>query len=224
MLARPPDVAPGAKYVYSNFGYCLLGRVIARASGQPYEKYVRQRVLAPLEMKSTQLGNSLRAAADEATYYAQPQVLSQGVVPGVLGKRVETQYGGWNLELLDANGGWISTASDLAKFASAFDGRRDWISPKVLATMHSPLPAERDKAPYYYAHGWLVRPVPGRGANIWHNGALLGTSSLLVRRHDGLCWAVLFNSRDDKDGNLLSSTIDPLIYRALDRIELQPAE
>src|SRR5262249_15681075 len=48
MLGHPLDFEPGERDAYSNFGYCLLGRVIEAASGLSYEGYVRQHVLAPL--------------------------------------------------------------------------------------------------------------------------------------------------------------------------------
>jgi D-alanyl-D-alanine carboxypeptidase len=33
---------PGSKYSYSNLGYCILGAIIERVSGQSYREYVRQ--------------------------------------------------------------------------------------------------------------------------------------------------------------------------------------
>jgi len=36
-----------AQFEYLNFGYCLLGRVIEKVTGQGYEQYVKQNVLAP---------------------------------------------------------------------------------------------------------------------------------------------------------------------------------
>ena len=45
MKSRRLDFAPGARSVFSDYGYCVLGRVIERASGLPYEEYVRNRVL-----------------------------------------------------------------------------------------------------------------------------------------------------------------------------------
>src|SRR5262249_3504 len=44
MLRHPLEFDPGIKYAYSNFGYCLLGRVIEKVSGQSYEQYVRKEV------------------------------------------------------------------------------------------------------------------------------------------------------------------------------------
>lgn len=56
MLGQPLDFDPGTRYAYSNFGYCVLGRIIERVSGQKYEDFVRKEVLLPLGMKSTRLG------------------------------------------------------------------------------------------------------------------------------------------------------------------------
>ena len=48
MMGKPLDHDPGKKEVYSNFGYCVLGRVIEKASGKRYEAFVRDTVLNPL--------------------------------------------------------------------------------------------------------------------------------------------------------------------------------
>ena len=48
MLGRPLDFAPGEKHAYSNFGYCMLGRIIERITGKTYEEAVREVVLKPL--------------------------------------------------------------------------------------------------------------------------------------------------------------------------------
>ena len=49
----------GTKYVYSNFGYMLLGRVIARVSGRSYESYI-QSLLREVNITNVHLGRSLR--------------------------------------------------------------------------------------------------------------------------------------------------------------------
>jgi len=49
----PFSTTPGTRYEYSNFGYALLGRIVANVSGQPYRRYVEGRLLAPLGMTSS---------------------------------------------------------------------------------------------------------------------------------------------------------------------------
>ena len=59
MLGQPLDFEPGTRYAYSNFGYCLLGRVIEQKSGKPYEEYVRDKVLKPLGINRMAIGATL---------------------------------------------------------------------------------------------------------------------------------------------------------------------
>jgi CubicO group peptidase (beta-lactamase class C family) len=51
----PFSTAPGTSYEYSNFGYAILGRIVANVSGMPYPRYLVERVLRPLGMNSTTL-------------------------------------------------------------------------------------------------------------------------------------------------------------------------
>jgi CubicO group peptidase (beta-lactamase class C family) len=56
--------APGARYEYSNLGYALLGRVIARASGIGYRQYVIERLLKPLGLAQTGFDAATAQAPD----------------------------------------------------------------------------------------------------------------------------------------------------------------
>ncbi|HEX9582203.1 MAG TPA: serine hydrolase domain-containing protein [Gemmatimonadales bacterium] len=51
----PFSTAPGTAYEYSNFGFAILGRIVANVSGMPYARYVRERILLPLGMTVTTL-------------------------------------------------------------------------------------------------------------------------------------------------------------------------
>ena len=51
----PFSTAPGTGYEYSNFGYAILGRIVANVSGMPYPRYMEERVFRPLGMSATTL-------------------------------------------------------------------------------------------------------------------------------------------------------------------------
>ena len=51
--AIPFSNAPGMSFEYSNTGFAILGRVVARASGMRYREYVDREILRPLGMTST---------------------------------------------------------------------------------------------------------------------------------------------------------------------------
>jgi CubicO group peptidase (beta-lactamase class C family) len=51
----PFSTSPGTAYEYSNYGFAILGRIVTRVSGQPYEDYISAAILQPLGMTSTTL-------------------------------------------------------------------------------------------------------------------------------------------------------------------------
>ena len=231
MLGQPLDFDPGARYAYSNFGYCLLGRVIERLGGQPYEQFVREEVLAPMGIRRMRLGASLEGGRleGEVRYYTPDARQAPSVFPGLPAK-VPEPYGSFCLEALDAHGGWVASAPDLARFAAILDtpGDSTCLKPDTRRFLYEPPtpPVSRNPdgslADHFYGCGWLVRPVGKLGrANYWHNGSLPGTFSLLVRRFDGLSWAVLFNQRSESS-SLPDLAIDSALHRAADVVGQWP--
>lgn len=55
LIAAGMDFAspPGVRHEYSNYGYALLGRVIANVTGRPYQDYIRETIMRPLGMSDT---------------------------------------------------------------------------------------------------------------------------------------------------------------------------
>ena len=227
MLDQPLDFDPGTRYAYSNFGYCILGRVIEKVAGMSYEKFVQSSVLAPIGIQQMRVGASLESkrAEGEVRYYMPRDEMTESVFDAHPG-RVPWPYGGFCLETMDAHGGWIASAVDLARFAAAFHDPEHCplLKPETIRTLHAPpaSPVSRNDdgslKDHYYGCGWLIRPVGTEGkANWWHTGSLPGTYTLLVRRHDGVSWAALFNQRSDDD-KLPDSEIDPALHRAANAV------
>ncbi|MGH7127187.1 MAG: serine hydrolase, partial [Planctomycetaceae bacterium] len=231
MLGRRLDFDPGARYAYSNFGYCLLGRIIEKTSGQPYEQYVREHVLKPLGIETMRLGRTECCKdrdSNEVKYYDPGY--GRSVLNGNLGERVSQPYGAWYLEAMDAHGGWVASAVDLARFAAAFDGPENCpiLSAESVRMMFSRPDGSagymEDGTPKdaWYGLGWSVRQVADGGINTWHTGSLPGTATILVRGHDGRNWVVLFNSRESRHAEHLTRAIDPLLHQAADEVRDWP--
>jgi len=224
MLTQPLDFDPGRRQAYSNFGYCLLGRIIEAKTKLSYEQYVCKSLLAKIGITRMRIGRSMKAkrAKGEVAYHTRDKGAAPSVFPP-LGARVPAQYGGMHLEAMDAHGGWIASAIDLVRFAREFDSpasSRILSAKSIAATFARP---NDNNDPAYYAFGWSVRPVGDKGkANTWHSGAFAGSSTLLVRRHDGLDWAVLFNMDMSAGGKYLVDEIDPLVHRAADAVKVWP--
>ena len=48
-----PEFPPGGNTSYSNYGFMLLGRIVEAVSGQSYDAYIAQHILAPARMTAT---------------------------------------------------------------------------------------------------------------------------------------------------------------------------
>ncbi|BDA64712.1 serine hydrolase domain-containing protein [Actinomyces capricornis] len=63
---RPAQVfAPGTTPAYSNYGMALAGYIVQRASGQPFEDYMREHVLEPAGMGSSTYAQPLPAELED---------------------------------------------------------------------------------------------------------------------------------------------------------------
>lgn len=233
MAGQPLDFDPGERYAYSNFGYCLLGRLIETASGQPYGEYVRQHVLQPLGIRNIQLGKTrLPGRADgEVKYHTPTESTGPSVFAEDVGQPVPIPYGAWCLESMDSHGGWIAGAVELVRFGAAFDRPETCriLNAQSIATMlNCPVgtvghEADGRRKPTWYGCGWQVRPAGDGGhVNFWHTGSLDGTATLLAHRHDGITWAILFNSRRGKGDEHPGRAIDPLLHQAVDAVQEWP--
>jgi N-acyl-D-amino-acid deacylase len=120
MLARPLDFDPGKMYAYSNFGYCLLGRVVEAVSGETYEDYVREEVLKPMGIHDMRIGKSLLEgrAPREVRYGQGEPLMLKSIFGPKLGELVPAPYGTSCIEAMDAHGGWIASSVDLARFGT----------------------------------------------------------------------------------------------------------
>jgi CubicO group peptidase (beta-lactamase class C family) len=66
---EPLEFEPGTGQAYSNAGYVLLGLVIEKTSGKPYEAFVKERIFDPVGMKSTGFTESDAVVSGRATGY-----------------------------------------------------------------------------------------------------------------------------------------------------------
>ena len=73
MIKALPDqemiFEPETRWKYSNLGMALLGEVISRVSGMPYEDYIQKKILQPLNMNDTRVQLKDSDMANLATGY-----------------------------------------------------------------------------------------------------------------------------------------------------------
>ncbi|HYI96803.1 MAG TPA: serine hydrolase domain-containing protein [Bryobacteraceae bacterium] len=102
----PFSSTPGTRYEYSNYGFGLLGRVVTKAAGMPYEKYLQTQILAPLKMTASTLNSSDVPADRRAVGYRR-------LPDGSYAEEPPLPHGAFG-----AMGGLLTSASDLGKYVA----------------------------------------------------------------------------------------------------------
>jgi CubicO group peptidase (beta-lactamase class C family) len=194
----PLSYPPGQHWAYSNFGYCVLGRVIEQVTGQPYEECVQANILVPCGINAMRIGRNKEGQRfpDEVVYYGQYS---------------EDPYK-MNVTRMDSHGGWIASPSDLVQFLDHLGGSPNnpaLLKPETVRMMTTPAPPFPQNSPVKYARGWNVRN-DGKG-NWWHNGSLPGTTTIMVRTSTGMCWAALANTRTEPHAQI-DAALDQLVW------------
>ncbi len=161
ILAMPPAQSPGT-FVYSNTGYILLGAVLERLAGVPWETLMAQELFGPLGMRSCGFGAPGTGRGVDAIWGH----LSRGhaLVPVAPGPRAD------NPPALGPAGTVHCSLEDWGKFltmhVAGARGEPTLLSPETMKRLHTP-PAGGS-----YAGGWLVvkRSWAG-GTALTHTGS-----------------------------------------------------
>jgi N-acyl-D-amino-acid deacylase len=221
MLDKPLQYTPGSTTCYSNFGYCVLGRVIERRAGSDYATAVTSSVLQPLGAARIVQGQTLQRADNEVNYYDYPGApLVRSVFPNITAM-VPRPYGGWYLEAMDSHGAWIASAVDHLRFQVGVDRRPQ--PPDLLSTASETAMLADPNVPsctstggttpadpnYWYGFGWSVNS----SNNYWHNGSLDGTTTETVVASNGFGWTLLLNTRSS-NSDVLGGRVDGDLWTA----------
>lgn len=97
-------------------------------------------------------------------------------------------YGTFNIEAMDAHGGWLSSSEDLTKILIASSGKgtdRDILSAESVKDMLQPGAVNKN-----YGLAWCTNEAGNR----WHTGSLIGASSMMVGFDNQSGAVILFNS------------------------------
>ncbi|WP_188505191.1 serine hydrolase domain-containing protein [Parapedobacter pyrenivorans] len=179
--SRALSGAPGTTFAYSNFGYMLLAKIVEKASGKSYEQYVKSEILEKVGATKTTIAGATLAdrQTDEVKYYGQGG---------------DANYVYDYTQFARGNGamGWLSTPTDLLRFANAVDGlpgRPDLLNAEAIKTMTTVLPASKGFG-FNFGCGWVVE-----GDEWFWWGSLPGTFAMLYRNGEGTCIAATTNGR-----------------------------
>ena len=223
-LRHTLHASPGTRYAYSNLGYAILGQLIEKVTGQPYEAHVQANVLRSVGVLRMTIGRTRLSEQqpDESYYFPHP---GRALVPSIFDPRqqVPLSYGGrYIVEDRGSIGGWIANVSDLSRFLLSIDGfptYRDQLSSQTTDAMR--------EFPLGYTKSWtntlgvFVQLVGHDGApasssgpvHMYHLGGSDGTLGLMMSTSDGYTYVALFNMRpEDRDG--ASRAMKSALWRA----------
>ncbi len=228
MYQRPLDFEPGQRFAYSNFGYALLGEVIATASGERYEDYVQKHVLRPAGASNMHIGHTRldQRLPGEARY--QSSTMTPSVFPDDP-ELVPAPYGGWHQESLAAHGGWVGNVLDLSRVLVALKSgellSESSMQQLTRAPEFSSLTSNPDEGSWY-SMGLNVRSTDV-GQNWWHSGQLHGSTGMFVVTDNEFTWVALFNgghTDDSFSGDAFLDDLDSGLWRAWRQIERWPEQ
>lgn len=195
--------APGARYAYSNFGYCLLGRVVEAAcsDGRSYEQFVQDEILQPCGIDNAYVGD--RNEANVGYYTSRPSGTESHVF-----MLSQSRVSGAQVQRMDSHGGWEMSTDDLIRFTRALDQGK-LLREETVAHMFTPLPQSKG-----YGLGWCTNKYGAR----WHAGALEGTASILVKttQHGGMTWALATNTTAQQKAEF--SELDPFAWSCVNAV------
>lgn len=169
---KPLDHEPGTKFRYSNSAYVVLGYIIERASGMPYDEFLRRRIHEPLGMTKSEQDRSEVLIADRAQGYRfRPGGYPSAFFNGL--QRDDYRNAVYQLmEPPQADAALITTARDLYKWDQALYDER-LVKRASLDSIFTPGIGG-------YGYGWFV----GTGVNGLtheHSGGLPGYSAYIMR-------------------------------------------
>jgi D-alanyl-D-alanine carboxypeptidase len=164
-----PTGEPGEHYAYSDTHYILVGLILETVTGARYADLVRERVIEPLDLTSTQV-------LEGRTF----ENLAVGHDPGPFGSLTPMSRNGrlkLNYDFEWAAGGLVSTPTDLARFYWALGGDELAAERAVMLANANPINLERQ---IYYGLGVFVTRYPGDQYRLFHGGGFAGYRSAVV--------------------------------------------
>lgn len=162
--------APGEWFSYSNDAFVLLGEIVTRVSGMPFEQWVEERICAPLGMTRTTFDLQAVLADDNTTtlYATGPD---GRVVPSPTWQEAPPYTGGGALR---------STANDLVRYVRALMDLAAsplGVNEKLAKSMRSALTSIAPNS--YYGYGLQITAPHHHVTLIGHGGSLKGVSSYI---------------------------------------------
>jgi len=194
---KPLDFSPGTNWSYSNSGYWLLGFIIKKVAGMPYEEAVKKFIFSPLQMVHSGFDFKDLTSKDKTTGYEifSDETKKEAVIydpPGPF-----------------AAGAIYSTVGDLYKYHKGLQTFKI-INKETLNKAYTPLKNN-------YGYGWMINSYEEKRI-ISHSGGAAGYRSNFARiTKEDICIALLTNT-ENADLEMLTRKLLDVIFNKLYKI------
>ncbi len=206
---------PGTRTYYSNLGYVVLSKVIEKITGQPYETYVQDSILAPAGCFDMHIGNNRHADKfpNEVRYYETQEAEKVPACDGS-GRLTAKSDGGNDVHGLSGAGGWVASPTEILLFVAAIDGsdtRPDILKPSTIRLM-------TEKVNGSLPLGWMSTENDGTWSR---TGTMSGTNALLRKQSNGYTWVFITNTSSWK-GSRFHRYISTMLRSAFNKVSEWP--
>ncbi|WP_432760110.1 serine hydrolase domain-containing protein [Lysinibacillus zambalensis] len=173
LLDQPLNRQPGSSFEYATINYDVLGLVIEKVSKQPFDMYIKQQILEPINMKDSFVGLHQVKSNEMASGYKIGLMREQEYTPPIYRGNIPAGY-------------IISNTNDIANWLKLQLGNSQINSfeNKIIQESHIPdqsvKPFDKDT---YYASGWEVIRKEDK-QYIFHAGANPTFSSYFIMQPD----------------------------------------
>jgi CubicO group peptidase (beta-lactamase class C family) len=191
---------PGSIWTYTDHGFATLGQIVEDVSGQPLDRYFRERIFQPLGMADTDLLRSPRLVVRLATGY---RLRSNGA------KAVTDRQG-----LTPAAGSIYSTPRDMARYIAALLGggsgeHGSTLKPETVALMFQPHYQPDPRIPGMGLAFWRVS-LSGHAA-VEHQGVVPGFNSQIFLAPDDGVGVMAFTNGSRNAASWLTGEMEQLL-------------
>ncbi len=171
ILAEKPVDPPGAKFVYSNRNYALVGVMLETLADRPWEDLLRERLFRPLGMRTAGFGamgtpDKLEQPWQHRTFLGlhlpmKPGPLADNPPAIAPGATVHCSIGDWARYL----GCHVRGPKGDGARGSTGRAERNLLKPETYRRLHTPAFGGD------YAGGWIVTRRPWGGRVLTHSGS-----------------------------------------------------
>jgi CubicO group peptidase (beta-lactamase class C family) len=172
-----PQKLTGGVFKYANSTYVMLAFIIEKLTGLPYAECLKKNIFDKCGMTSS--GSLLTKERIKGN--AKGYIKKDGVI-------TEASY--TNASVYKGAGSIYSTVQDMFKFDQAL------YTEKLLSSKYRDMMYTTNGN---YAYGWFVRPFPGIGKVVYHEGGIPGYTGLLFRAIEKEQTVILLSNNESDD-------------------------